>query len=989
VITPRQTRLYRVANLRAFQRALRVLAGQSDLSRLQDCAVIVPSAAAADQLRRTFENEALQQKAAVDRAVALPQILTRAGWYDAMHARLPVPPRRLSDLEREVVLKSAARDITDDESATPFRLRAGLVVEMLSLYDDLRRCNVSVDRFESVMTEDLARDAASDRGAERLLRQTKFLAAAFRGYESRLAASGRVDEHALRTQLLQTEPAPPLRQIIVTVGDRMGDSVGLWKADFDLLTRLPRLEEIDIVATHETLAAGFFDRLQELMPGFDDADLTVRVKAPITAPLDAVHDKDDGGRPVLMSHRHDKEERPFLTSRDREDELSAIARRIKGSPNVVLDRRAVVFKRPLPYVYLAHDVFSDGGIPYQTFDALPLAAEPYAAALDLVFEFVASEFTREPLVALLSSPHFDFDVDGMSLARADVAALNRALCDAGYFGGIGQLRQFAASATSRVARAVRAAVAAADELQTLTDAGRPSVQLRNVLAFLASHDRVPPAGDPLRERHLRARTAIRAAIQELSRAHEQFDDSPMPLFESAAMIRRWIEGQTFAPRTGATGVQILDAQAARYGEFDELFIVGLVEGEWPRPSARSIFYPHSLLTRFDWPDSRAALAGERAAFRDLVLLPRMQVTVSTFELENDSIVGPSVFLEDVDRLGLQTRSIADERDRIFVHEAITGDPLVRSAVAGTAREWLDTRAVRSDPSAAQFHGTGTPYKPPTHAISALERYLKCPFVFYSERVLELKEDPEDEATLSPKDLGIFVHSVFQSFFEEWSRRGNRSIAPEDLPEARRIFREVVEPLLDALPEDEAAVQRTRLLGSAADEGLAEAVFQVEAEWRTPVAERLLEYSLNGEFEIESEKGPRRIALKGKADRIDLLADGTLRIIDYKLGYAPDRRLALQLPIYSVCAVQHLRATRGKNWELGQAGYIAFGEERSFVPMVSKGRNQEDVLQQAQARLLTAIDGIARGEFPPTPADVSQCMRCAYAAVCRKDYVGDV
>jgi inactivated superfamily I helicase len=782
---------------------------------LRNCAVIVPSAAAADQLRRTFENEDLQPKAAADRAVALPQIFTRAGWYDALHARLIVPPRRLHDLEREVLLKSAARAITGGENAAPFRLRAGLLVEMLSLYDDLRRRNVSVDRFESAMTEDLERDAPSDRGAERLLRQTKFLAAAFRGYESRLAVSGRVDEHALRTQLLQQEPARPLRQIVVTVGDRTGDSAGLWKADFDLLARLPRLEEIDIVATHEMLAAGFLDRLQELMPGFEDADLTIRPKRDKTAPADAAvgadgaRDADDDGRPVLVIESGDKnkEEHPFLTSRDREDELSAVARRIKRSSNAPLDRRAVVFKRPLPYVYLARDVFSDAGIPYQTFDALPLAAEPYAAALDLVFEFVASEFTREPLVALLSSPHFDFEVDGVSLARADVAALNRALCDAGYFGGIAQLREFAASAPPRVARAARAAVTAADQLQTLAGAGHPSAQLRSLLAFLALHDRVLPAGDPLRERHLRARTAIRAAIQELSRAHEQFDDSPMPLFESAAMIRRWIEGQTFAPQTGAAGVQILDAQAARYGQFDELFIVGLVEGEWPRPFARSIFYPHSLLARFDWPDSRAALAGERAAFDDLVLLPRKQVTLSTFELENDAIVGPSVFLEDLDRLGLQTTSSVGQRERIFVHEAISGDPLVPSAVAGTARAWLDARLVRSDRSAARFHGTGSPFTPPTYAISALERYLKCPFLFYAERVLDLKEDPEDEAALSPKDLGIFVHSVFQSFFEEWIRRGYRSIAPENLADARMIFREVLEPLLDALPDDEAAVQR--------------------------------------------------------------------------------------------------------------------------------------------------------------------------------------
>jgi ATP-dependent helicase/nuclease subunit B len=372
-----------------------------------------------------------------------------------------------------------------------------------------------------------------------------------------------------------------------------------------------------------------------------------------------------------------------------------------------------------------------------------------------------------------------------------------------------------------------------------------------------------------------------------------------------------------------------------------------------------------------------------------VLLGRKQVALSTFELENDSIVSPSVFLEDVDRLGLRMTPAGAPEGRIFVREALTGDPLVPSAVASPGREWLETRAGRSDAAVAQFHGTASPHTPPTYAISHLERYLRCPFLFFSERVLELKEDPEDEATMSSKDLGIFVHRVFQAFFEEWNRRGRASITPENLPEAREIFRQVLEPLLATLSDAEAAVQRTRLLGSAADQGLAEAVFQVEAEWQTPVVKRLLEYPLTGEFEIQSEEGPRRIRLRGKADRIDLLTDGTLRLIDYKLGSAPDRKLALQLPIYSVCAVQHLRATTGETWEVGEAGYIAFGEDRSFIPMLTRGKTREDVLQEAQTRLLTVVDAIERGEFPPTPSDVSMCMRCAFAAVCRKDYVGDV
>ncbi|MSO57207.1 MAG: PD-(D/E)XK nuclease family protein [Acidobacteria bacterium] len=971
--TPRQTRLFRAEDLRAFQRTIRSLAEYSDISQLRNCGVIVPSVAAGDQLRRTIENRHLQSTTSSDRALCLPLILTRSGWYDAMHARMAAPPRRLSDLEREVIMNAAAREVASSDIGAPFRLRAGLLVEMLALYDDLRRRDSSVDAFERLIARDLERDADADRGAERLLRQTRFLTASFRGYEARRDATGAVDEYTLRARLVEVVPARPLRQLIVTVGERAVDPAGLWPADLDLLTRLPNLEHVDIVATRAAIAAGLLERLDKFMPGFEEAEL----------PPDDASGVDHSAGPVLIAP---VEGQLYSVNRDREEELASVAVALKVRGGADLDRRAVVFKRPLPYVYLARDVFADAGIPYQTFDALPLAAEPYAAALDLVFEFVTSNFTREPVVALLASPHFYFRPEGVELRRSDISALNRALSEDGYFGGAEHLGDFA----SKGWKAARAAVAAADELRALSAPERPSVQLAALAAFLDAHDRRPPAGDPLHERHRRARAAVLSAIHGLRRAHEHLDDSPAPIAGAIAMIRRWIEGQTFSPRAGTSGVQLLDAQAARYGDFDEVFLVGLIEGEWPQRSSKNIFYPSSLLGQLDWPDSRMALAGERAAFQDLMTLARRQVHLSTFELENDSIVGPSVFLEEADRLGVRmlTREAA-RPGRIFVHEGLTGDPVAAEAVDGEAAAWLDLRTGRSEAAGGQFHGAAASYQPAAYSVSSLERYLQCPFRFFSERVLDLREDPEDETTLNPKELGIFVHEVFQKFFEEWNRQGHRGITPENLAQARAIFGEVIEPLLAMLPEDEAVIQRTRLLGSAADEGLAEAVFQVEAEWETPVVERLLEQALEGEFEITTETESRRIALRGKADRIDLLQDGTFRIIDYKLSRAPDRKLALQLPIYTVCAIQHLRETTGKVWEAGQAGYIAFGRDRQFVPMLARGKNRDATLLDAQTRLLQAVQSIERGEFPPTPADPMMCTRCAHASVCRKDYVGDI
>src|SRR3954463_3633173 len=169
---------------------------------------------------------------------------------------MPSPPVRLSDLDREVLLKAAARATSGSDSSAPFRLRAGLLVQMLAFYDDLRRRNITIDTFERLVAGDLQRDADVDRGAERLLRQTRFLAAAFRGYEARVMEAGGADEHALRLELLNTRFARPMRHVIVSVGERFGTPAGLWPADFDVLTQLPSLERIDIVATHATVAAG-------------------------------------------------------------------------------------------------------------------------------------------------------------------------------------------------------------------------------------------------------------------------------------------------------------------------------------------------------------------------------------------------------------------------------------------------------------------------------------------------------------------------------------------------------------------------------------------------------------------------------------------------------------------------------------------------------------------------------------------------------------
>lgn len=991
MITPRITRLQRVPDLQAMHAVIARLSC-TDTASARACAVLVPTGSAAEALRRTLENLRLSGGA---QAVVLPDIVTRTAFYARLHERLPDVQPWLPDIDREVIFRRAALDASATGITAPFRLRPGLIVEILAFYDELRRRDRTIDAFERLLLGSLEGSAGIDRGAERLVRLTRFLGAAFRAFEDRVAATGCLDEHGLRALIIEggetggPAGAPAYRHVIVTVPDQAADARGLWLADYDLLARMPGLERLDIIATENILASGFHQRVHDVLPGIEEE----RAGAPSPPPVISAPDPTGSDEPVRWS-----------VCRDREEELVEIARDVKRRAGAPLDRIAVVFQRPLPYLYLARQVFAGARMPYQALDSLPLAAEPFAAALDLVFSFLISEATRASSVELLGSPHwlFNFNDDGRRLDRRDRAAVDELWRSTKYLGGWERLSSMAQSAASgpaattgrsrsastKAAPALRAVAAAALELSGVVNGSTASAQFSTLIAFIVAHERLPEPADEWYTGHLRARAAVMAALQSLRDAHQAHDDEPLPLAELLGTVRRWIEGQTFSPRTGDRGIVLIDAPAAPYADLDDIRLVGMVESDWPERVPRNIFYPSSLLTQLGWPAESDRLSAARARFHDLLALPKVRVAASTFTLEDDAIVAPSSFLEELDISGLPVeRRPHQEAVRIFTHEAIAMDPAVPSALSGAAAEWMALRSSRSPAADGMYHGAAGIREATVYAVSRVERYLECPFKYYASNVLNLQEERQDESGLTPQEQGQFLHDVFQDFFAQWQAGGGRGLTNDNLTEALALFERVADAHLEVLPESDRALERTHLLGSAAAPGLAERAFSFEIEQGGEVIERLLEHALEGEFVFKGPDGPRKVRLRAKADRIDLLADGTLRIVDYKLGKAPRSGRALQLPVYGVAAEQHLEGRHGTSWTLGRAGYVAFREKNSFTALGASSSLQEAV-DAGQTRFLEAIDGIERGEFPPQPDEPFICTRCGFASVCRKDYVGD-
>jgi inactivated superfamily I helicase len=210
---------------------------------------------------------------------------------------------------------------------------------------------------------------------------------------------------------------------------------------------------------------------------------------------------------------------------------------------------------------------------------------------------------------------------GQDLSRAAIAGLDRVMREKRYLGEMEALRTLVADIGEDAdARAAAMAVSrAAEALQPLTIAAPAPQQLEILALFLASQAN-PDAG----ARAVRGCAALVNVLRSLAAAHASHGDpgdsghNIATIDDLAPEVRRWIEEETFDLRAAESGIHLLDAQAARFGEFDTITIVGMIEGEWPEHPRRNIFYSPGLLAALGWPSERDRRSASAAAFVDLV-----------------------------------------------------------------------------------------------------------------------------------------------------------------------------------------------------------------------------------------------------------------------------------------------------------------------------------------------------------------------------------
>ena len=560
------------------------------------------------------------------------------------------------------------------------------------------------------------------------------------------------------------------------------------------------------------------------------------------------------------------------------EEAAAIAVILRGAL-LLPERRAALVT---PDRDLARRVAAElrrWGVEVDDSAGTPLAETPPGAFLRLTAEMIAARLAPLPLLAALKHP---LAAGGLSEGdfRARVRRLELAVLrgprPAPGFAGLaaaldateddGDLRGWLAGLTEAAAP-FEAALEAGD-------ADLPEIVRRHAAfaEWLAAGD---GAGGAER---LWAREAGEAAADFLAELLEAADQGPAPRGEGyPALLTGLMAGRVVRPRYGGhPRLAILGPLEARLQHLDLLVLGGLNEGTWPAETDPGPWLSRPMRADFGLP------AAER----------RIGLAAHDFA---QALSAPEVFLTRAAKV--EGTPTVPSRWLLRLH-ALLGALGRPDAIRDVGPLWLGAAEALDRPEAPPRPVAPPAPRPPVAArprrlsVTRIETWMRDPYAIYAREILRLRPlDPLD-ADPGAADKGILIHQALEGFLQEY---------PETLPKD-------VEAAL--LRHGESAFEAVRAKPGILAfwwprfRRIAHWLAEAEQGRRAGGLKALAE--VEGRLELDGPEGP--FVLTAKADRIDLLPDGGLAILDYKTGGLPKPKdiahgLAPQLTLEAAMAAR--------------------------------------------------------------------------------------
>jgi hypothetical protein len=923
--------------------------------------------------------------------------------------------RPLGDFERAALLEHLLHQV----GGAVFQGREGVFLAPIErLFGELTGEGVTPDAFAAAVA------ALPEREAFEAARDAA-LGDVYRAYSEVLERDGRRDGRDTLADVAAAVGADPDgltarlggRREIRIVG--LADLRGGWRLLLDALATSPA---VDRVVLYHTEPLPIDAAIEEIPAPETPAGRLFRVAGPVgTAEV--------------------------IAARDEDSELEAVAARVRElvDDDTPPDRIAVIARDGRPYVDLAVRALAAAGVPATARRRIALLTIPVVRAVVALLEAAAAGWSRHALAGLGAQPYFAADLD--------VRVINYV----GYRQRITGLAAWSA-AFDRLLAEARAADEAAEREHEWRPRSLPAAWVERArerfagFAGVASpmdHTR-PLAGwlawlddwltrDPWRIEERCARVPgdrwqivrldllgwrqLRLVVADWAEAERSWPGDGVALTAAAFLerLRIMLGGDVALWTETARGVVVAEALAASHRSFDHVFLVGMNAGQFPRRAPSSL-----LLAERDRQALRAAglpletapewEARERTLFRTLVGGARRSLTVSYRRLDDlGGLANPSAFVEalgEVCRLEerwaarlavCRTAELAAHAHRVarVERERAMGRPSPWNGqiTSPSLQGWLNER-----------FGSEYVWSP-----TSLEAYAKCPWAWFSERLLHLAVHQDPDEDMDALVRGSVLHDALRRFYDGARERTG---GPVLLREGDRDW--AVPLLREALREALAAAGATLWLGHPAlrdvkyaelerllvrylafeigeNEDSFNARTRAGGTVRTGVESHEVTFA-----EARLERDGIVLRYRGIIDRVEVGQDDRapgryLAAVDYKTSKysapgAGDKAawedgVVLQVPLYA-----HALAQLRPGWPVARVEYraVKHAERLHLLNLVRmrKGGPEDDpdAVARMDASLAAAIRharNVREGGFPAAPAPSCHCPPFCHAwDICR-------
>lgn len=289
------------------------------------------------------------------------------------------------------------------------------------------------------------------------------------------------------------------------------------------------------------------------------------------------------------------------------------------------------------------------------------------------------------------------------------------------------------------------------------------------------------------------------------------------------------------------GVRLMTAHRSKGLEFNTVFIVHANDGIWGNRTSRKYF--NVPVTEHVRDSGR--IDDERRLFYVAMTRARNKVIVTYSNNDGEKDMTPSQFVLEIDGTLVSknkaniAKKVRDTRDK-------------------AQKEYEETSILNKDFVASVFKGQAL-------SVTHINNFLDCPWKYFFVNLIRIPKSEEKHQM-----YGTAVHETLKVYFDNYKEENDLKI-----DNVIDIFKHELDSLPLSVDDKEDSYKK----GKKAMEGY---VKEYYPSWHRNL---VTEYAVSALFDVNSKDS---IKLTGKLDKVEIVGDGVVNVVDYKTGKPKSR-----------------------------------------------------------------------------------------------------